>query len=39
MNLLIKRNVEEFLRLLGNDFYLFDNRVKLILMVFLFLLK
>ncbi|EER2265903.1 TPA: type III secretion system, LEE associated protein, partial [Escherichia coli] len=24
MNLLIKRNVEEFLRLLGNDFYLFD---------------
>ncbi|HFP0341819.1 TPA: hypothetical protein ACHK8G_005350, partial [Escherichia coli] len=22
MNLLIKRNVEEFLRLLGNDFYL-----------------
>ncbi|EES7916540.1 type III secretion system, LEE associated protein, partial [Escherichia coli] len=25
MNLLIKRNVEEFLRLLGNDFYLFDN--------------
>ncbi|EEQ4187069.1 type III secretion system, LEE associated protein, partial [Escherichia coli] len=26
MNLLIKRNVEEFLRLLGNDFYLFDNR-------------
>ncbi|EEQ7147431.1 type III secretion system, LEE associated protein, partial [Escherichia coli] len=27
MNLLIKRNVEEFLRLLGNDFYLFDNRV------------
>ncbi|EES2825733.1 type III secretion system, LEE associated protein, partial [Escherichia coli] len=23
MNLLIKRNVEEFLRLLGNDFYLF----------------
>ncbi|EOL9878573.1 hypothetical protein GO227_004618, partial [Escherichia coli] len=27
MNLLVKRNVEEFLRLLGNDFYLFDNRV------------
>ncbi|EON6731578.1 hypothetical protein BL518_RS25155, partial [Escherichia coli] len=26
MNLLVKRNVEEFLRLLGNDFYLFDNR-------------
>ncbi|EOO3409337.1 hypothetical protein, partial [Escherichia coli] len=25
MNLLVKRNVEEFLRLLGNDFYLFDN--------------
>ncbi|EFA1167296.1 type III secretion system, LEE associated protein, partial [Escherichia coli] len=24
MNLLIKRNVEEFLRLLGSDFYLFD---------------
>ncbi|EON6960003.1 hypothetical protein N7B46_RS25415, partial [Escherichia coli] len=24
MNLLVKRNVEEFLRLLGNDFYLFD---------------
>ncbi|EOO1777798.1 hypothetical protein E9V24_RS52565, partial [Escherichia coli] len=23
MNLLVKRNVEEFLRLLGNDFYLF----------------
>ncbi|EOO6319233.1 TPA: hypothetical protein ACHK6S_001935, partial [Escherichia coli] len=22
MNLLVKRNVEEFLRLLGNDFYL-----------------
>ncbi|MCV4322666.1 hypothetical protein, partial [Escherichia coli] len=29
MNLLIKRNVEEFLRLLGNDFYLFDNRVEI----------
>ncbi|EOS2241636.1 hypothetical protein, partial [Escherichia coli] len=28
MNLLVKRNVEEFLRLLGNDFYLFDNRVE-----------
>ncbi|WP_249544791.1 hypothetical protein, partial [Escherichia coli] len=27
MNLLVKRNVEEFLRLLGHDFYLFDNRV------------
>ncbi len=29
MNLLVKRNVEEFLRLLGNDFYLFDNRVEI----------
>ncbi|EJK2766175.1 T3SS regulator Mpc, partial [Escherichia coli] len=29
MNLLIKRNVEEFLRLLGSDFYLFDNRVEI----------
>ena len=29
MNLLVKRNVEEFLRLLGNDFHLFDNRVEI----------
>lgn len=39
MNLLIKRNVEEFLRLLGNDFYLFDNRVEIDFNGFLFLLK
>lgn len=39
MNLLIKRNVEEFLRLLGNDFYLFDNRVEIDFNGLSFLLK
>lgn len=39
MNLLIKRNVEEFLRLLGNGFYLFDNRVEIDFNGFSFLLK
>ena len=29
MNLLVKRNVEEFLRLLGNGFYLFESRVEI----------
>ncbi|EHV44379.1 type III secretion system, LEE associated [Escherichia coli DEC5E] len=39
MNLLVKRNVEEFLRLLGNDFYLFDDRVEIDFNGFSFLLK